>query len=515
MSETNLTLEEAAKVVARMGNKIDYLEESLADVQLALDDIGWKPLGGDVDATEIPLDTVKGVAQTTRALLAINPLIKRGIAVRTTYIWGQGVKFEGIPEDDEILTDPTNQKFIFSPEAQTELEACMATDGNLFVLVTKLPKVKLTRVPMSQITGTVTDPSNAEDIWFYRRQWTETVNTFRDGDAVRDRIAFYPAADYDWQVHGKPRTIRDKPVIWESAILENKANKQVGWKWGVADLMSVVFWSKAYKEFLENSATLVKAYSRYAFKVTAQSRAGVNAASTKVAEMPTRDPYSGEVQSVGSTAVMGNGTTLSPIGRTGGSVDFEAGLPLAAMVAAGLEIPLTTLTSDGGNSNRSGAETLNEPTIKAMQARQQLWSGFYRRLFNYLDKPNVKVIWGRMSDGDIQRAIQAVVAAVPRNVLSAEEVRALFVAILGLQEGSMPTEEELGLMLEANTTAGKEAAELAKKAAENPAPVVGGDGKPKPKPPAKTKNASQSPSYGDNGARNAVGQNKYTQGRNN
>lgn len=490
MSESNLTLEEAEQVITQMSSNMEILQESLADVQLALDDIGWRPLGMDVDANEIPLDTIKNVAQTTRALLTINPLIKRGIAVRTTYIWGQGVKFEGLEATDPILIDPTNQKFIFSPEAQTELEACMATDGNLFVLVTKQPTVKLTRVPMKQITGTVTDPANNEDIWFYQRTWDETVNNFSDANAtVKNRVAYYPAADYDAAVNGKPRVIRDKPVIWESAILENKANKQLGWKWGVPDLMSVVFWSKAYKEFLENSATLVKAYSRYAFKITAQSKPGVQAASTKVAEMPTRDPQTGEINNIGSTAVMGNGTTMTPIGRTGGSVDFDAGLPLAAMVAAGLEIPLTTLTSDGGNSNRSGAETLNEPTIKAMQARQQLWSGFYRRLFTYLGKPNVKVIWGRMSDGDIQRAINAVVAAVPMNVLSAQEVRDLFVAILGLQEGEgLPTEEDLGLMHS-----------LAKQEAEDAQAA---------------KDKSADPSYGDDSNRNAVGQHEYYQGKN-
>ena len=203
----------------------------------------------------------------------------------------------------------------------------------------------------------------------------------------------------------------------------------------------------------------------------------------------TPGPQTGEINNIGSTAVMGNGTTMTPIGRTGGSVDFDAGLPLAAMVAAGLEIPLTTLTSDGGNSNRSGAETLNEPTIKAMQARQQLWSGFYRRLFTYLGKPNVKVIWGRMSDGDIQRAINAVVAAVPMNVLSAQEVRDLFVAILGLQEGEgLPTEEDLGLM----HSLAKQEAEVAQAA----------------------KDKSADPSYGDDSNRNAVGQHEYYQGKN-
>lgn len=366
-------------------NSMEVLQESFADAMLALDDVGWKPLGGDEDATEIRLETIKTIAQTTRGLVAINPLIKRGVAVRTTYIWGAGVKFEGIDENDPILTDRTNKKFIFSPQAFSELEAVMATDGNLFVLISKGKArrstlsngaPKMTRVPMGEITGTISDPMNKEDVWFFRREWTVESESYATGDkSAKTMVAWFPATDYD-VTNGKPFNIKGKPVVWNAAILHNTANKQVGWKWGAPDLMSVIFWTKAYKEFLENSATLVKAYSRFAFKVTAQTKNGVQGAATKVAAQPVRDPFTGEVSGVGGTAVMGMGTSLSTIGRTGGSVDFSAGLPLAAMVAAGLEVPLTSLTADGGSSNRSAAETLETPTLKAMKARQQLWGGF-------------------------------------------------------------------------------------------------------------------------------------------
>src|SRR5690554_7679352 len=58
----------------------------------AVDDIGWKPLGPLQSEEEMPLDTLKRAAETCRALVTINPLVKRGIAVRTSYIWGKGVK---------------------------------------------------------------------------------------------------------------------------------------------------------------------------------------------------------------------------------------------------------------------------------------------------------------------------------------------------------------------------------------------------------------------------------------
>ena len=502
-------------------NSLEILQENFADAMLRLDDVGWKPLGGDEDASEIRLETIKTIAQTTRGLVAVNPLIKRGVAVRTTYIWGEGVKFEGIDESDPILTDPTNKKFLFSPQAYGEIETAMATEGNLFVQVSKpgtgrrralaeTSTAKITRIPMKEITGTVSNPENKEDIWFYKREWTQSETNFRTGQPIeRAMVAWFPATDYDVS-NGKPFNINSKPVVWGSAILHNTANKQIGWRWGAPDLMSVIFWTKAYKEFLENSATLVKAYSRFAFKVTAPTKSGVQSAATKVAQLPTRDPMTGDVNHVGGTAVMGMGATMSTVGRTAGSVDFGAGLPLAAMVAAGLEIPLTALTADGGSSNRSAAETLETPTLKAMKARQQLWSGFFGRLFDYLGKPNVKVLWGRVDVVDVQRAMTALTAAKDMNVLHAEEVRELVkIALEITNDKELPTEEELGLMNPSNTVAGKAEMENAKKAAEAPKvapgapPAAGGKAK---------KPASAAPSYGDNSNRKAVGNNAYTKG---
>lgn len=511
-------------------HSFETLQESMADVVLALDDVGWRPLGANEDATEIKLDTIKNVAQTTRGLVAINPLIKRGVAVRTTFIWGAGVKFIGIDEKDPLLTDPNNKKFHFSPQAYAELEACMATDGQIFTLITKpgggrrrlttdgkASVAKITRIPMGEIVATVSNPYNKEDIWFFKRSFEVTTESYRTGEASSKNVeAWYPATDYDIE-NGKPFTIQNKPVVWNSAILHNTANKQVGWKWGAPDLMSVIFWTKAYKEFLENSASLVKAYSRFAFKITAPTKNAVQGASAKVAAQPTRDPFTGEVSAVGGTAVMGMGTTMSTIGRTGGSVDFNAGLPLASMVAAGLEIPLTALTSDSGSSNRSAAETLEQPTLKAMKARQQLWGGYFERLFAYLGKEDVKVVWGKIDAGEVLRNMQAITAATPLNVLHAEEVRELVKVILEIEnDNDLPTEEELGLLNPSNTELGKAQLETAK---NPPQPVVAGpNGKPGSSPGKSTnstkKAQSNAPSYGDNSNRKAAGQHKYSQGRN-
>lgn len=499
---------------AALSAGVELLQESLADVKLALDNVGWNPMGEDVNVRELPLTTIKAQSQTTRALAVINPLIKRGLSVRTAYIWGNGIILDGLDENSEFAKLPANRKALLSEKAQAELESCLGTDGNFFLLVTKpgMGKARgkaraagqLQRLPMWQITGAVSNPENREEVWFYRREWTTTVTTpGSEVETTKDNIEYFPAIDYDEGI-GRPTRFKGKKVNWDSAIAVETANKQVGWRWGVPDLLPVMFWAKAHKEFLENQAMLVKAYSRYAFKVTAPTTAGARSAATKVGTAPTLDPMTGEPQSVGATAVAGMGTTISAIGRTGGSVDFKAGLPLAGYVAAGLGVPLNELTADAGEANRASAETLSSSNEKVMKARQAEHIMFFESIFAYLGL-DVKVSFPKIEEEAVYRQIQSITSLLPLNVFSAKEIRALIVRALDLQdmdEDSVPTEEELGnLILQAKMAekqADKAAEQALKVAKEAPAPVAGKPGAGKP---GVKKDSSTTPGYGDNSYR--------------
>jgi hypothetical protein len=148
-----------------------------------------------------------------------------------------------------------------------------------------------------------------------------------------------------------------------------------------------------------------------------------------------------------------------------------------------------------------------------MKARQQLWSGFFERLFTYVGKENVKCVWGKIEAGDLLRNLQAIAAVTPLNVLHAEEVREFVAIALEIQtDKKLPTEEELGLVYAGNTESGK----AALKTAQNPpAPAAGVATKPGTTPQQGAKKAqSASPSYGDNSSRKAQGQHKASQGKN-
>lgn len=151
---------------AALQNGLEYLQESLRDALLRMEDVGWKPLGEDYNGTEYPLEAAKKNSVTTRALVTINPLVKRGMNVRTAYIWGAGVEFKGIENYKDFAEFPANKKWLMSPKAHAEMEMCLGTDGNFILLLTKLPKPRVQRIPLHQITGTINNPDNFEEIWF-------------------------------------------------------------------------------------------------------------------------------------------------------------------------------------------------------------------------------------------------------------------------------------------------------------------------------------------------------------
>lgn len=484
-----------------LANGLEIVQENMADVVLALDNQGWNPMGEDLDMSEVPLSTIKKTSRTTRSLVVINPLAKRGVSVRTAYIWGNGVEFKGLDLKDTFIKSANMQKYLLSPKACSEMESCLATDGNFFLLVSKggtfySSKKSVQRLPMAQITGSVTNPDNHEEIWFYRREWLRIINNSEVEAETRIMVIEYiPAIDYDPMASGRPRQIRGYPVNYGSVIAHHAVNRQTGWKWGLPDLMSVIFWVKAHKEFLENQATLVKAYSRFAFKATVPTRTGANAVATKVAAQPSRDPFTGESNDVGGTFVGAGGATLSSVGRTGGSVDFKAGLPLAGYVAAGLNVPLNELTADAGDANRSSAETLSDSNEKVMKSRQAEHKEFIAGVLDYLGYPDIDVVFPPIAGEAVYRQIQSITGAAGLNLLSDEEVRTLLLKAFDIDtDAGMPTEDDMKNLLLSITLAAEQAKEqdaAAQKAADQTA--MGSTGAKKP--------ASSMKSYGDNSYR--------------
>lgn len=426
--------------VAYLEYKTKDLEESLLRISDAFDNVGFAPLNTE-EATELPLETVKKMSKACRGMASMNPFVKRGVKARISYVWGKGVAFDKV----ESLQDrmDLNDKKMFSSQAYEELEMTAATDGNVFRAIpldternTENEATTL-RIPLDQITDAVSNPEDFEEIWYYKRSYTIRKTDAKTGQVKEsEETRYYMSMAYyqKRQRQGKemPRRWKDAGVDQNYVMQHIAVNRQVGWRWGVPDVAAVVFWAAAYKEYLEDNAKLVKAYSRLAWQIKAQTQSGAQAAAAQVMAPPTRDPFTGEQRTVGGTGITGPGVEINPTSVSSSQVDFSKGTPLASAIASGLEVSLIVITSDPGSGNRSTAETLDLPTLKAMESRQLLWGEAFKELFEFWGTQDALITWPQIYNDSTKDRIAAIGTADELGRIYPEESRKEILDVLGI-----------------------------------------------------------------------------------
>lgn len=376
-------------------NDIEILRESLADVQLALEDRGWDLLS--MDATrELSPEGRRRIRELCRVTTIVNPLMKRGLALRKAYVWGQGVATTVRDQSDDgqdvqavvqdFLDHPGTLKTFSGSQACEEMEQALYTDGEAFCALFTSPMtgaVKPRWLPVDEITDIITDPEDAVTHWFYQREWTE--RRVVDGRLTwRLAKAYYPALGYEPQGADKPREIDGSPVYWDSPVRMVAVNRPTGSQRGIPDSFAALAWARSYKEFLEQWSVLMKALARFAWQKRTRGDK-VKDAAAKVAARPDVDPRGGNPAGAGATAVQGPNDYLEAIPKTGATIDADSGRPLAAMTASAIGVPVTMLLGDPGVTGaRAVADTLDQPMELDMHLRRALWTEFRRDVLNHI-----------------------------------------------------------------------------------------------------------------------------------
>jgi hypothetical protein len=129
---------------------------------------------------------------------------------------------------------------------------------------------------------------------------------------------------------------------------------------------------------------------------------------------------------------MGADMELSQMPR-GSSINLTDGRPLGSMVASALEVSVVALLSDPGSSGAYGtAQTLDVPTVKAMESRQQVWSLFYKRVLTFLGAKDdaLAVNWPKIETEPSQRLTQALALAYESGAIWQDEYRAAIIEVL-------------------------------------------------------------------------------------
>jgi hypothetical protein len=372
----------------------------------------------------------------------------------------------------EFWDDPLNQLAFTSSQAQEENERALGTDGNLVFTFFPHPltgRVQIRVTPFEEIQDKISNPEDRADVWFLYRQYSVVVREAGYAGTIRrrreTRRVLHPALGY-WPAV-RPKDIDGIPVIWDQPMLHVAVNKPTRHaKWGVPDVYAALPWARAYEGFLTDWARLVKALSKFAWRLTGdrasktrRAVANIQTAQAATAAAPTSPGRS----DAGGLAAMGPGQHLEAIPKTGATIDSESGKPLAAMVAAGLGVSVVSLLADPGTTGaRAVAETLDKPTILEMGMRRSLWTSVMATVLDYVIVQSIKaprgplkgtvirdqttgretitlsgdvdIDWPDLNELDPVQLVQAIVAADSTEALPKEQIARLLLQALRVKD---------------------------------------------------------------------------------
>lgn len=441
---------------AGLEDTIAVLRESIADMQRAMErDIdGWQNLNSD--DLGFTHDFRRRKAAHIRTIAAANPIIKRGIALRCAFVWGSGatITVRDSPNSGQdvgavvqaFLDDEDNADTFVTTDARIELERALCCEGEVFLCLPTdrvTGRVRVRTIPAKQITTIRHDPEDDATVQMFLRSWTDA-----DG---KTRKAWYPALSYRPIRRDRAVAVDGEmvPVRWDDPVLHVAVNTIAGR--GVGDAFAAVPWAEAYKRFLEDWAGLMHALSRIALQLRTRGDRTSEAAA-RIAQAAAGDP--------GQGVALDANSKLEAISTSGARFDADSGRPLAVMVGAALDLPVTTLMGDPGVSGaRAVAEQVSADSWAAFDVRRDLWATAFRRICGWVIDSAIIAPAGPLRgtivrDGDRQTAVlpdgdgRVVDVEFPKRDTTPMLDRIKAIQAVG-QSQTLPPREELRLYLAA------------------------------------------------------------------
>lgn len=346
--------------------------ESVADLQLSIDDVGWVALGEGLTERLVNRGTLTQVVRLSRIMYLLNPLIRRAVTVQELYVWGSGctIKSDSKSKElqqvlDDFFNDPKNQCAVGSSWAERERE--QRNDGNVFFCMYRNRvngTARVRTIPMDEIQDIIHNPEDRNEPWFYVR------------GTGSGKVVLYPDVNYTPAVRPELDTIGQRRIDWDVAVIHVKTGGLPGMKFGLPEFYSVFNWATAYKGILENFATILKAYARIAWKLTGQkSEKGVAASKTKLQTTvnPDNAIEKNPPNNTAGWAIFAGNADLSAVKTANSTTGPDEARALRSMVAAGTDTP-EHFFGDSDIGNFATSTTLDRPTELKMIARQKMWA---------------------------------------------------------------------------------------------------------------------------------------------
>lgn len=368
------------------------LVERMAELEFALEDANYLRLSAD-SSRDFSRDGLRKITRMARIYWVKNPLILRGVKLKTSFVFGQGLNLQAAdPGVNEVAQafwmDPKNQASLTSHQALMEQEDNLQLEGNVFVALFTHPatgRVRVRSIPFDEIEDVIADPDDALTVRYYRRDFTrkvfdESAGTYREEPSTE----YHP--DWRYKPAAKPQTIAGKPVRWDAPLCHVAVNRLPGMRWGVSEVYAAIDWARSYKEFLENWASIVAAYARFAWQ--AKTKGGASAVASVKSRLQVTSNGNGAAAdtnpppATASTFVSNGGVTLEPVRTAGATTSAEDGRRLLLMVCAALGVYEHYL-GDPATGNLATAKSMERPMELMFLARRMLWADVLTGILMY------------------------------------------------------------------------------------------------------------------------------------
>lgn len=370
------------------------LMERLADLELAIEDADWRRLSAQGDR-EFSRQGLQDIMRMSRLMFLKNPLVNRAVSLQAIYVWAQGVTVSSSDEKvqvvlDEFMKDEKNMVELTGHQARTMKEQDLQVLGNLyfaFFSALDTGNVVVRTIPAEEVWEIITNPEDRREAWFYKRTWM--VDEFDLGSGAttsKQRTAYYPDMSYEPAEADRVPMIAGNQVMWDTPIYHVRVGGLSDMKFGVPETYQATDWARAYNSFLEDWATIVRAYARFAWKLTAAGgKAGIAAGKAKLdstlgtAGSPERNPPS----VAGSTFVTAGTADMAPIKTAGATTSAEDGRRLLLQVCAAFGFP-ESFFGDVSVGTLATAKSLDRPTELKFRDRQELWKSILVKILTYV-----------------------------------------------------------------------------------------------------------------------------------
>lgn len=374
------------------------LKERLAELELALEDRGWKRQLAQ-SQIEFSRYGIQQIILISRLYFIKNPLIGRGVSISAYYVFGRGVEVSSEDKDankalDRFYSDPRNASEV-SHIGLVEKDAALQTDGNLFwALFTAVDDgcVLVRSIDPTEIEEVICNPQDSAEPWYYHRRYMEmNFNTSSGITQPTPRECWYVALGFEppaelHEIAGKP-IMKDQATGEFIPILHTKDGGLAKWHFGCPPVYGAIDWARAYRHGLEDYCSMKRAQTRFAWGVETQGGIPAIAAWKQTLATTLANTESSIEQNppptVASALITGPGNKVTPFKVSGLQDSPEELRRVLLMVCAHFGLP-ETFFGDASTGSLATAISLDRPTELKFKQRQEKWKQVLKLLSGYV-----------------------------------------------------------------------------------------------------------------------------------